>query len=174
MRLASLPVRVLSAAAVVATAGCGLGGGPAAHAQPSPAPTFTLMGLDGRTHTLADYRGRAVVLNFWATWCLPCRAEIPDLESESRRHRADVVVLGVDWKESAQAARSFVTEIGATYPVLLDSDGVAYAAYRVDGLPQTFFIDSQGRVLGARQGIVSRARLDAEIAALLAGKPPPS
>ena len=167
-----------TAAALGATgllAGCGPSLPAGGAATPSPAPGFALLGTDGARHTLADYRGQVVLVNFWATWCLPCRAEIPDLEHEWRLHRGDgVAIVGIDWREPAADASAFLAEIGATYPVLLDTDGAAYTAYGVEGLPKTFILDRQGRVLVVRSGIVRRARLDAEIRAAMAGRAPPS
>src|SRR5258708_11493267 len=86
--------------AALAMGACALPGGsstPSASAG-SPAPTFDLVGVDGARHSLSSYRGRVVVLNFWATWCIPCRAEMPDLEHEARIHRGGSgAIVGVDW-----------------------------------------------------------------------------
>jgi thiol-disulfide isomerase/thioredoxin len=130
------------------------------------APGFSLTGLDGRRHDLSEYRGRVVLLNFWATWCIPCRAEIPDLEHEARtQDPSRVVFLGINWKEGSDAAQAFFTEIGATYPVLLDSDGSVYSRYGVDALPQTFIVDRDGRLVSSRTGIASRDQLEQELRA---------
>src|SRR6202165_4691954 len=107
--------------AALTLAGCSLPGfGSAPTSGGSAAPDFTVKGLDGSSHSLADYRGKVVVLNFWATWCIPCRAEIPDLEHEARLHRSDpVAVLGMDWKESAGPVQEFIRGLGVTYTILL-------------------------------------------------------
>lgn len=152
--------------AALALAACNLPGGSSApSATPgAPAPGFTVKGVDGATHSLSDYRGKVVVLNFWATWCIPCRAEMPDLEHEARVHRSDpVAILGMDWKESAAPVRDFTEGLGVTYPMLLDADGHVYDTYRVGALPTTFIIDAQGRLLKSRIGIASRDEIEAEI-----------
>jgi peroxiredoxin len=156
------------AAGVAATtlAGCSLPGGSskASNTPGSTAPGFTVRGVDGRSHSLSHYRGNVVVLNFWATWCIPCRAEMPDLEHEARLHRSDpVVILGMDWKEAAATVRDFTQGLGVTYPMLLDADGRVYETYRVGALPTTFIIDARGRLLKSRIGIASREEIESEI-----------
>jgi peroxiredoxin len=165
------PTRVWLVLALVAV---GLGGclpsGGAGQGSPTPdrAPGFSLKGIDGRTYSLDAYRGKVVVLNFWATWCIPCRAEMPDLEHEARAHRSDpVAVVGVDWKESAGPVQEFTRGLGLTYPILLDSDGRAYDAYHVSALPTTFIVDGAGRLVKTRLGIASRDEVEAEIKAAL-------
>ena len=157
---------LIAGLAAIALAACNLpGGGSAASARPgAPAPGFTVMAVDGSTHSLSDYRGKVVVLNFWATWCIPCRAEMPDLEHEARAHRSGpVAILGIDWKEPAAPVKDFSEGLGVTYPMLLDSDGRVYDLYRVGALPTTFIIDAQGRLLKTRIGIASRDEIEAEI-----------
>jgi peroxiredoxin len=152
----------------LALAACSLpGGSSAASTAPgATAPGFTVQGIDGATHSLSDYRGKVVVLNFWATWCIPCRAEMPDLEHEARLHRSDrVVILGMNWKESAAPVKDFTESLGVTYATLLDTDGRVYDTYRVGALPTTFVIDNQGRLLKTRIGIASRDEIESEIKA---------
>jgi peroxiredoxin len=154
--------------ALIAIGGCGASStaGPGGSA---PAHGFSLTGLDGKTHRLADYRGQVVLINFWATWCIPCRAEMPDLEHEYRVHRGQgLVVLGIDWREDAATARAFTDEIGVTYPVLLDRSGSAHDAYEVGALPETFYVDRQGRLISSRLGIAGRDKLESEISQALA------
>ena len=100
------------------------------------------------TVSLADLRGRVVVLNFWASWCDPCQAEAPILEAVAERYRGtkDVVVLGVDVQDLREDARAFVKDNGVTYPVLRDGSDGAQHAYQVPQLPETFIIDRKGRV----------------------------
>jgi peroxiredoxin len=152
--------------AALALAACSLPGG-SSKASTTPgatAPSFTVEGIDGASHSLTDYRGKVVVLNFWATWCIPCRAEMPDLEHEARLHRSDpVVILGIDWKEAAATVRDFAQGLGVTYPMLLDADGRVYETYRVGALPTTFIIDARGRLLKSRIGIASREEIESEI-----------
>ena len=120
--------------------------------SPSPregflAPDFTLNTLDGYQVTLSDLRGKIVVINFWATWCLPCRAETPALEKAYEQYEdSGVVILGVNLtnQDLISDVEAFVQEFSLTYPILLDRDGSAVYLYRVNGLPSTFFINRQG------------------------------
>jgi len=118
-----------------------------------PAPDFELRTLDGGTARLSDYQGQAVVLNFWATWCPPCRTEMPEFEAIYRERQAgDLVVLAVDdlATDSEAEVRDFIAGLGVTFPVLFDTGSSAVAQrYGVIGRPSTFFIDAEG-VLRAR------------------------
>ncbi|GAC1331122.1 MAG: hypothetical protein NVSMB17_08970 [Candidatus Dormibacteria bacterium] len=166
---------VATAAILVAVtlAACGAAGGAAGggHGTGAPAvgamvPDFRLTGLDGRVHSLSEYRGHVVLINFWATWCVPCRAEIAELESTYRKRHADgVVFLGVDWKEGRDTVEPFAVDRQVTYPVLLDSEGGAYSAYQVIALPQTFVIDRQGRLVVSRSGLATREKFEQELKA---------
>ena len=128
--------------------------------QIETAPEFSLQTLDGRTVKLSDYQGQVVLLNTWATWCPPCRAEMPDLEAYYREHQADgFVVLAVNSQESADTVSAFLEDHDFTYPVLLDSDGVVMERYGIRGLPTSFFIDRDGNVHGVWNGQLSPARL---------------
>ncbi|MGI8608479.1 MAG: TlpA family protein disulfide reductase [Candidatus Dormibacteria bacterium] len=150
----------------VVLGGCSLPGQPSGHAGKADAPNFTLVGLDGKTHSLSEYRGHVVLVNYWATWCIPCRAEIPELEVSYKKHQADgVVFLGVDWKEGTDQVAPFVDERQVTYPILLDSQGKAYTAYQVVALPETFVIDKQGRIAVHRTGLATRDKFDEELKA---------
>lgn len=108
------------------------------------APNFTLNLLDGAPASLADYRGKAVLLNFWATWCTPCKAEMPMLNATAERYAGELVVLGLNYGESEGYAREFVTENGITFPILLDPSSSTGTAYMVRGFPTTYFIDPEG------------------------------
>jgi cytochrome c biogenesis protein CcmG/thiol:disulfide interchange protein DsbE len=124
------------------------------------APDFTLQTLDGRTVKLSDYRGQVILLNTFATWCPPCRAEMSDLEAYYREHQKDgFVVLAVNDEESASTVGNFVKAQGFTFPVLLDPDGKVLGQYGVRGLPTSFFIDRKGMVRGVWSGQLSPARL---------------
>jgi peroxiredoxin len=114
-----------------------------------PAPDFALRDLDGRTHHLSDFRGKVVFLNLWATWCPPCRMEMPSMERLHQRLRGkDFVMLAVSEDESGAAAvQPFVQEMGLTFPVLLDPEGAVPPHYGVTGYPETFLIDRSGRVI---------------------------
>jgi peroxiredoxin len=128
--------------------------------QMEAAPDFTLKTLDGRTVSLGDYQGQVVLLNTWATWCPPCRAEMPDLEAYYRQHRGDgFVVLAVNSQESPDTVAAFLEEQDFTFPVLLDPDGLVIKDYAVYGLPTSVFIDRDGMLRGVWSGQLSPARL---------------
>ena len=125
---------------------------PASAAPPSPrrgfaAPDFTLETLDGSQLTLSELRGSPVMLTLWASWCLPCRVEMPAIERVYQRHREDglvVIGLNVTSQDSEAAARAFVQEFGLSFPIAIDRDGAASARYELMGLPSTYFIDRHG------------------------------
>jgi cytochrome c biogenesis protein CcmG, thiol:disulfide interchange protein DsbE len=127
------------------------------------APSFTLrrIGAPG-TLSLASLRGKAVVLNFWASWCIPCKQEAALLESASRRWLSrGVVVLGVDSEDFTSDARAFMRRHGVTYPVVHDGQGSSAERYGVSAFPETFFVGRNGHVVLHVPGqIVSRTQLD--------------
>jgi peroxiredoxin len=111
------------------------------------APDFKLIDTQGKAHTLSDYRGKVVIVNFWATWCEPCRKEMPSLQRAWERLRAkDVVVLAVNWGEAAPTVEQFLKDAQVDFPVLLSVDDDMIARWSVKGLPTTFVIDPQGRL----------------------------
>ena len=128
------------------------------------APNFTLTRLDkpGRLQ-LASLRGKAVVLNFWASWCLPCNKEAPTLERAWQDHDGHVVVLGVDVNDFAGEAHKFMRQHRVTYPIVNDNHYVTWGTYGLLGVPETFFVDPRGRVVGHVAGPVSAADLRAGI-----------
>jgi len=119
------------------------------------APDFVLSTLDGRKVSLKDLRGKAVFLNFWATWCPPCVVEMPSMEALHKRFKGKgLVVLAVNDAENVNKVGSFIKKRGYTFHVLLDSDGlVTDGSYRVVGLPTTYLIDSNGMVVGKAEGV---------------------
>lgn len=138
------------------------------------APALALNDLDGRRHTLADYRGRVVVVNFWATWCAPCVQEMPGLaQLRERLAPAGVVVLGVNHRENAARIRPFVERLGLDFPVLRDHDGSAAAAWGVRVFPTTFVLDPAHRVAYVATGEQdwSSADVESRIRALAAAVP---
>jgi cytochrome c biogenesis protein CcmG/thiol:disulfide interchange protein DsbE len=140
-----------------------------ARGERSPAPEFELPKLGGGGSTsLADYRGQVVVLNFWASWCKPCREESPLLERWHRRIRdRGATVLGVDILDVTGRAQAFVDEFGLTYPMLKDKDGEGLDRFGVVAYPETFVIDRQGRIAAVARGPVDDAFMRRNVAPLL-------
>ncbi|HET7525629.1 MAG TPA: TlpA disulfide reductase family protein [Burkholderiaceae bacterium] len=127
------------------------------------APPLSLSDLDGKTWELTALEGRAVLLNFWATWCEPCREEMPSLEVLAKRHRADpMVVLTVNYQESESGIRRFLERVPLGLPVLLDRDGSATKAWTPRVFPTTVLIDRSGhprhQVVGAVDWAGAEAR----------------
>jgi peroxiredoxin len=131
------------------------------------APDFTLNSLDGETITISDYAGKPVVLNYWATWCPPCRIEMPHLQQASEEYGGRVVFLGINQAESEQLIRDFRDEYALTYPLLLDPNLTAHNLYSVLNLPTTIFIDAQGVVREVVVGTVNAAVLQDRLLQLL-------
>ena len=115
-----------------------------------PAPAFSLRRLDtSGTLALASLRGKPVVLNFWASWCVPCKGEAKMLEDAWQRYRSQgVVFVGIDWHDVKSDARRFLDHHGVTYPTVLDGSGSITDRYGVVGVPETYFIDRRGRLVG--------------------------
>jgi cytochrome c biogenesis protein CcmG, thiol:disulfide interchange protein DsbE len=115
-----------------------------------PAPGFTLrrIGAPG-TLDLAALRGKPVVLNFWASWCVPCKAEAKMLEQTWRQYRKEgVVFLGIDYHDVTSDARTFLSHHGVTYPIVQDGSGAVADRYGVSAVPETYFVDRRGRLVG--------------------------
>jgi cytochrome c biogenesis protein CcmG/thiol:disulfide interchange protein DsbE len=127
---------------------------------------FTLSRLDRPGElTFASLRGKAVVLNFWASWCIPCKREAPLLEQAWRRYRArGLVVLGMDANDFKVDARRFMRKYGVSYPVVYDGSGETLGPYGVTGFPETVFVGRDGRYVGEHvRGELSRAQLERNI-----------
>jgi cytochrome c biogenesis protein CcmG/thiol:disulfide interchange protein DsbE len=129
-----------------------------------PAPIFNLPRLDGAGKlSLASLRGKAVVVNFWASDCLPCKQEMPRLEAAARRYDGRVHFVGVDIADFKGPARAFVKRYGATYSMVFDPNAVTAGPYDVAGTPQTFFVDGRGRLVSHVLGPVTDKTLTAGI-----------
>jgi cytochrome c biogenesis protein CcmG/thiol:disulfide interchange protein DsbE len=153
--------------AVVACAGSGVGGSQGVNVG-NRARDFVFQTLDGQEVSLSDYRGQVVLVNFWATWCPPCRAEIPDLEAAYQDYRDEgFVVLGVNVEEPVETIRPFVEEIGISYPILLDEDGEALKIYRAIGLPMSLILDQDGVIQVRHAGTLTAAHLENYLGKLL-------
>jgi cytochrome c biogenesis protein CcmG/thiol:disulfide interchange protein DsbE len=133
------------------------------------APDFSLPTLEGgRTIRLSDFRGSVVVINFWASWCAACREEHPDLLAAWQRYRDHgVVFVGIDYQDSAAAAKAYVRELGGDWPIVTDLGGRTALAYGVYGVPETFFIGQDGIIRHTRVGASSYELLTTQIDRLL-------
>jgi cytochrome c biogenesis protein CcmG/thiol:disulfide interchange protein DsbE len=147
-----------------------------------PAPNFTLQSLNGETVSLASYRGKAVLINFWATWCTPCKIETPWLVGLRNQYaKQGFEVLGVssqgddatpkdtaEWNQDKQAIEKFVHQEGVPYPVLLGGDSIADSYGGVEDLPTSFYVDRKGIVVAAQMGLTSESEMAANIRKALA------
>lgn len=129
-----------------------------------PAPNFQLTTLDGKQVSLSDYRGKAVLLNFWATWCGPCRIEMPWFVDLQKKYSAQgFEILGVAMDDSGEKTiKDFTQQIGTNYTVLLGKDAVG-DAYGVEGMPTTFFIGRDGKIIDQTLGLASKKELEERI-----------
>jgi cytochrome c biogenesis protein CcmG, thiol:disulfide interchange protein DsbE len=176
--LAPVPIAVLTAiVALVALLAYGLASNEPERSveqalqagEREPAPEVELPRLDGKGDaSLADYRGHVVVLNFWASWCEPCRDESPLLQRwHQRLDKQGATVLGVDVQDISGDALDFVAEYGLTYPMLRDGPGDVRDDYGILGLPETFVIDRRGRVAAVARGPVDEDFMREQVAPLL-------
>ncbi len=134
----------------------------AADVRGALAPDFELVSLDGRKVKLSDFRGKAVVLNFWATWCAPCKVEMPwfvDLQKQYGNDGLEIVGVAMDDSDPQKIAQ-FASEMGVNYPVLLGTDKVSEAYGDVEYLPTTFYINRQGKIVGKVAGLISKAEIE--------------
>jgi cytochrome c biogenesis protein CcmG, thiol:disulfide interchange protein DsbE len=137
-----------------------------------PAPAGPLPQLDGSGEgSVADYHGRWVLVNFWASWCVPCRDESPALESFHRTHSGPrFTVLGIDTRDLSDDGLGFVERYGVSYPQLRDGDGDRADDFGTTGVPESFLVDPKGRLVLIRRGPVDRSYLDRYVAPLLEGE----
>ena len=148
--------------------GGSVAGVPAVQAR-RPAPDFTLKDLDGRDIRLTDFRGQVVMVNFWATWCPPCRAEIPDfIELQNQFGSKGLQIIGISLDdEGAAKVAPFASQNRINYTMLVHGNGAATAYGGIEGIPTTFVLDRQGRVVERRAGVAPREHWQQVIALLL-------
>jgi peroxiredoxin len=124
------------------------------------APDFTLTNLDGKSVHLRDFRGRVVVINFWATWCEPCRIEMPILQSAYRVNQPlGLEILAVNLDEPRSEVQEFRDQLFLGFAMLLDPGGVIQRLYRVSGYPTTFLVDREGVIRAQHVGILNESQL---------------
>ncbi len=136
------------------------------------APNFTLKDADGKTVHLTDYRGKVVLLDFWATWCPPCKLEIPwliDIERKNKDRGFEVLGVSMD-DEGWEVVKPFMREVGMNYRVVIGNDTVAEMYGNVESLPETFLIDHEGKIAAVHIGLASRKEFEDEVAQLLDSK----
>jgi peroxiredoxin len=148
----------------------GVTGGDAAALAPAPvaghpAPDFELKTLAGETVRLSDFAGQPVLVNFWATWCGPCRAEFPDFQEASLANADRLVIIGINntTTDRVDLVDDFVAEMGATFPIVLDEDGKVSQTYQIRGLPTSIFIDRNGMVNEVFTGPINKAYIEAKL-----------
>jgi thiol-disulfide isomerase/thioredoxin len=135
--------------------------------NPDPAPDFKLTALDGKPLTLAALQGKVVLLNFWATWCGPCRAEVPDLVALQERYKARLQIIGLNVDDEEADIKQYVEETGINYPVAMTSNDVRIQFGGIPALPTSFVLDTEGRVVQKHVGLWNPAVYETEIRALL-------
>jgi peroxiredoxin len=124
-----------------------------------PAPDFTLPDLEGQPVSLSDWRGRPVLINFWATWCGPCEVEMPDIQAAYEAHaERNFVVLAVAVDDNADNVRRFFEKHDLTFRPLLD-DGQVSGAYQVFGLPTSFFVSADGHIIAVHTGVLTEGKI---------------
>jgi cytochrome c biogenesis protein CcmG/thiol:disulfide interchange protein DsbE len=163
-------IAVLAVLAVVGLLAFGLlskGSSGLALGDPVPAASMPRLG-GGGAQSLADYRGRWVLVNFWASWCLPCREEAPALQRFQQRHGGPrFTVVGIDSRDLTEDGRAFVEQYGLSYPQLRDGDGDAAHDFGTTGVPENFLVDPAGKVRLLVRGPVSEEYLQDQVAPLL-------
>ncbi len=121
------------------------------------APDFELSDLNNQRVRLSALRGKPILLNFWASWCPPCRKEIPELQQFFSSYGDRISVIGINWNDQVETVREFLTRHGVTYINVLDTHGKVFVLYRLTGLPTSFFIDEEGIIRGQWLGSMSVA-----------------
>ncbi len=153
---------------ILTTSPLGSERGIAAAQRNDPAPALTLTDLDGKAVSLADYSGYVLLVNNWATWCPPCREEMPILQAYYEDHRdKGFVLIGIEAGDSAAEVRAFVQQYGLTFPIWLDAQNQALRAFSNYALPNSYLIDRQGKVIMGWTGALSRDVMERYITPVL-------
>jgi peroxiredoxin len=164
---------LLLTALLLVTVGCGStnqGTDPATNTKQTgeapvvgkPAPDFTLNKMGSESVTLSNLRGKRVILNFWASWCKPCKTEMPDLKEVARKHEEKVLTYGINLTadDQQELAEKMILELGLTFPNLFDTDGSVGKAYRIISVPTTLVIDENGIIAERIDGQLSRQAIE--------------
>lgn len=146
--------------------------------QVSVAPDFTLVDQNGETHTLSDYKGKTVFLNFWATWCPPCRGEMPEIQALYEKYGGnaeDLVVLGVAGPNQGQEGDTahitkFLSDNNYSFPVVMDESGEVFQTYGIRAFPTTFMIDADGNVFGYVESALTGEVMESIVQQTMTGK----
>jgi peroxiredoxin len=164
MKLAALRMAALCMLALVAAAPI-----PAASVPPTPAPDWKLKDVDGKPVTLSQFKGKVVILDFWATWCPPCRTEIPRYIAFQKKYAADgLVVVGVSVDtDGVEPVRKFIKDFGINYPIVMADDAIQDAYGPLQGYPTTFIIDRDGRIRDKKLGREPAAVFEQDLLAVL-------
>lgn len=133
-----------------------------------PAPDFALTDLDGNTVRLSDLRGKVVFINFWATWCPPCRAEMPEIEAVHQEYKdKGVVVIGVDISEPESTVRQYIQRGGFTWTIVMDSTGEVARNYNIAAIPTSFFLDREGVIRAVNIGAMTKRAMEEKLAKVM-------
>ena len=132
--------------------------------NPNQAPDFTIQDWEGNMVKLSDFFGKPIVLNFWASWCPPCKAELPDFDDACKKYEGEVVFLMVNMTdnqmETVEVAKDFIKTYGYDFPVYFDVSYEAAMVYGVRSIPQTYFINAEGEAVATATGMISAAQLE--------------
>ena len=128
------------------------------------APAIKLTALDGNTYSLQGFKGKPTLLNFWATWCPSCRAEMGALQAFYKQHEGQIQVVGINWGEHSSSIEKFLEGLNVTFPTLLDDRGTAFVSYQLTGVPTSLFLDAAGVIRGIWLGPMNEAEIEAGFA----------